>query len=118
MREPAKILNLYILLWTFLQALDETLKQKQRLQAQFEEEYEKLRTVHSDREQQLLDDFEWKLREVELTCKRKLEDKDKSNEEKIKQIRERLESEIAQLKDQLKEVWKPFIYEIKISNSQ
>lgn len=87
-----------------MQALDETLKQKQKLQAQFEDEYEKLRTVHSDREQQLLDDFEWKLREVELTCKRKLEDKDKSNEEKIKQIKERLESEIAQLKDQLKEV--------------
>ena len=91
-------------LFFILQALDETLKQKQKLQAHFEEEYEKLRTVHSDREQQLLNDFEWKLREVELTCKRKLEDKDRSNEDKIKLIKETLENEIAQLKKQLKEV--------------
>ncbi len=87
-----------------MQALDETLKQKQKLQAHFEEEYEKLRTVNSDREQQLLNDFEWKLREVELNCKRKLEDRSRSNEEKIKLIKEQLENEIVQLKNQLKEV--------------
>lgn len=74
------------------------------MQARFEEEYEKLRTVNSDREQQLLNDFEWKLREVELTCKKKLEDKDKANEDKIKQAKEQLQSEINELKKQIQEV--------------
>lgn len=92
------------LFFSFFKALNETINQKQKLQTKFEEEYEKLRTVNSDREQQLLNDFEWKLREVELTCKRKLEEKDKNNEEKIKQIKENLEKEIVQLKEQLKEV--------------
>lgn len=80
------------------------------MQAQFEEEYEKLRTVNSDREQQLLNDFEWKLREVELTCKKKLEDKDKTNEDKLKQIKKQLEAEINELKKQIKEVTKLYLF--------
>lgn len=80
------------------------MKQKQKIQARFEEEYEKLRTVNSDREQQLLNDFEWKLREVELTCKKKLEDKDKSNEDQIKEVKKQLEDEINELKKQINEV--------------
>ena len=87
-----------------VQALDETLRQKQKLQAHFDAEYEKLRTLNTDREQQLVDDFEWKLREVEISCKRKLEDKDKANEEKVKQIRKQLETEIGQLKEQMNKV--------------
>jgi len=87
-----------------LQALDETLRQKQKLQTHFDAEYEKLRTLNTDREQQLVDDFEWKLREVEINCKRKLEDKDKANEEKVKQIRKQLETEIGQLREQMKKV--------------
>lgn len=85
-------------------ALNEALKQKQKLQAHFDAEYEKLRTLNTDREQQLVNDFEWKLREVEITCKRKLEDRDKANEEKIKQIRKQLEAEITLLREQMKKV--------------
>ncbi|XP_065226763.1 golgin subfamily A member 6-like protein 25 [Planococcus citri] len=100
---------------TLQMALDDTLKQKQKIQARFEEEYEKLRTVNSDREQQLLNDFEWKLREVELTCKKKLEDKDKSNEDKIKQVKKQLDDEINELKKQINELEKIKTYEAEVT---
>lgn len=76
------------------------------MQTCFNQEYEKLRTLNSEREQQLLNDFEWKLREVEMNCKRRIEEKKTNNEEKVQIMRKQFEQEIAQLKEQLKEVSK------------
>jgi hypothetical protein len=60
--------------------------------------------VNTDREQQLLDDFEWKLREVEQACKRRLEEKDKAVEERLKEGRKELELKLKLAEQQLLEV--------------
>lgn len=83
-----------------LQALDEALTEKIAIQTRFERDFERLRTVNTDREQQLLDDFEWKLREVEQACKRRLEDKEKSAKQRIKDAEDKLkaaENDLAQV---------------------
>lgn len=43
---------------------DETLKSKKEMQEKFEKDFEQLRSFNAEREQQLLEDCEWKLREV------------------------------------------------------
>lgn len=58
-------------------------KQKQEIEIKWRGDFEKLRTVNILKEQQLLDDFEWKLREVQQTCKKKLDDKDKDVETRL-----------------------------------
>lgn len=58
-------------------------KQKQEIEKKWRTDFEKLRTVNILKEQQLLDDFEWKLREVQQTCKKKLDDKDKDVETRL-----------------------------------
>ncbi|PSN47607.1 hypothetical protein C0J52_04581 [Blattella germanica] len=81
-------------------ALEEALEEKALVKCQFEKDFEKLRTVNTDREQQLLDDFEWKLREVEQACKRRLEEKDKQRKDmeiKLKLAQQQL-TELPQLK--------------------
>ena len=69
-----------------LQALEDALEEKALVKCQFERDFEKLRTVNTDREQHLLDDFEWKLREVEQACKRRLEEKDKNMQKQTKDL--------------------------------
>lgn len=86
------------------QALEEALEEKALILARFEQDFEKLRTVNTDREQQLLDDFEWKLREVEQACKRRLEEKDKTVEERLREGRKELELKLKLAEQQLKEV--------------
>ncbi|XP_049780834.1 golgin subfamily A member 6-like protein 22 isoform X2 [Schistocerca cancellata] len=80
------------------EALDEAQQEKAEMQAQFE----KLHTETTNREQQMLDDFEWKLREVEQACKKRLVEKEQAFEEKIKETTKKLEQqhkgEIATLK--------------------
>lgn len=76
--------------------------QKKSLENKFDNEYEKLRTVNTDREQHLLDDFEWKLREVEQSCKRKLEEKEINATEKLNHIQTQLTSEIEKLKNEVR----------------
>lgn len=86
------------------QALEEALEEKALVLARFEQDFEKLRTVNTDREQQLLDDFEWKLREVEQACKRRLEEKDKAAEERLKEGKKELELKLKLAEQQLQEV--------------
>ena len=86
------------------QALEEALEEKALVLARFEQDFEKLRTVNTDREQQLLDDFEWKLREVEQSCKRRLDEKDKALEEHLKEGRKELELKLKLAEQQLLEV--------------
>lgn len=69
--------------------LEETLetvtKQKEEIEKKWKTDFEKLRTVNILKEQELLDDFEWKLREVQQTCKKKLDDKEKLIEERLQE---------------------------------
>ncbi|XP_046385448.1 protein FAM184A-like isoform X3 [Ischnura elegans] len=82
------------------EALDGAVEEKRAIQARFERDFEALRTVNTDREQQLLDDFEWKLREVEATCKRRLEEKERAAEERLRKGREEAEAAVkAQLQE-------------------
>ncbi|XP_026675968.1 coiled-coil domain-containing protein 18-like [Diaphorina citri] len=77
------------------EALDEALKQKSILQKRFESEFNQLRNVNTAQEQQLLDDFEWKLREVEQSCKKKILEAEKSKRE--------LEAQVAKLTSEVEE---------------
>lgn len=73
------------------QSLDEAVAQKNAIMTKHEKEYEQLRTVNSDREQQMLDDFEWKLREVEKSSKKRIEEKTKEAERRIKDVQVKLD---------------------------
>ncbi|XP_054262298.1 myosin-10 isoform X2 [Macrosteles quadrilineatus] len=82
------------------EALDSALAEKQSIQTKFEKDFERLRTVNTDREQQLLDDFEWKLREVNQACKKRLDEKENSCKQRIKTMEDKLnaaEQELTQL---------------------
>jgi CHASE3 domain sensor protein len=73
------------------QSLDEAVEQKNAIMTKHEKEYEQLRTVNADREQQMLDDFEWKLREVEKNSKKRIEEKTKEAERRIKDVQVKLD---------------------------
>ncbi|XP_023711917.1 protein FAM184A isoform X4 [Cryptotermes secundus] len=95
-------------------ALEEALEEKALILARFEQDFEKLRTVNTDREQQLLDDFEWKLREVEQACKRRLEEKDKAAEERLKEGKKELELKLKLAEQQLQELPQLKTYEAEV----
>ena len=52
------------------------------MEGKYDKEFENLRTLNSNREVQMLEDFEWKLREVQKTCKKKMHDIETENEKK------------------------------------
>lgn len=58
-------------------ALDDALEQKIKIKTKYEHEIQNLKTACSAQEQQLMDDFEWKLRQVEQSWKKKLTDKER-----------------------------------------
>ncbi|CAG0885688.1 unnamed protein product [Cyprideis torosa] len=76
------------------QALEEALTEREELQARFEKEFEFLRTVSSDREQQMLDDFEFKLREIERDYKMRMDEKEKEAECRVSNARQAIEMEM------------------------
>lgn len=57
-------------------SLDLALEQRIKLQHKFDHDFQMLRNSFSSQEQQLMDDFEWKLRQIESTSKAKLREKD------------------------------------------
>uniref|UniRef100_A0AAR5P062 Uncharacterized protein n=3 Tax=Dendroctonus ponderosae TaxID=77166 RepID=A0AAR5P062_DENPD len=65
------------------ETLETTTKQKEEIEKKWKTDFEKLRTVNIVKEQDLLDDFEWKLREVQQMCKKKLDEKEKLIEERL-----------------------------------
>ncbi|XP_052131671.1 myosin-9-like isoform X2 [Frankliniella occidentalis] len=68
-------------------ALDEALEEAlEDTTARFQKEFEELRTVHADREQQLLADLEWKLREVQSASKKKVDEKDRTLRELLVKV--------------------------------
>ncbi|KAF6208407.1 hypothetical protein GE061_016863, partial [Apolygus lucorum] len=54
-------------------ALEETMKEQTVREAKYQKEFETERTLSSQRELQMLEDFEWKLRETEKNAKKKVE---------------------------------------------
>lgn len=88
--------------------LEEALKDKELVAKTWEQNYEKMRTVNIIKEQELLEDFEWKLREIQQTCKKKLQDKDKNIEDKLQEVykdaenkKQEAESIMSQVRSQL-----------------
>ncbi|XP_073997789.1 uncharacterized protein isoform X3 [Rhodnius prolixus] len=82
------------------QALDATLTEQEAMEVRYKKEFEQLRSLNSNREVQMLDDFEWKLREVERLGKKKLADTEKDLTEKVKELTTKLnkaEQELAQV---------------------
>lgn len=63
--------------------IDDAVKEKEIMDQKWQKDFEQLRTINILKEQQLLDDFEWKLREVEQKCKKRVEDIDKKTEERL-----------------------------------
>ncbi|XP_071542005.1 uncharacterized protein [Panulirus ornatus] len=76
-------------------ALDEAAQEREELIATFEKELQNMNTRNSNREQQLMEDFEWKLREMEKEHKKKLDERDRKAEERINAVRNMVESELA-----------------------
>ncbi|XP_039282770.1 myosin-11 isoform X4 [Nilaparvata lugens] len=82
------------------EALDEAMVEKLAMQEKYEREFEKLRSANIDREQKMLDDFEWKLREVEQACKKRLDDKEQTSKQLVREVEGKLtvaEGKLAQL---------------------
>ncbi|XP_045465538.1 protein FAM184A-like isoform X2 [Harmonia axyridis] len=65
------------------EALEQAMRQRNEIEAKWKQDFEKLRTINIMKEQDLLDDFEWKLREVQQSCKKRLEEKDRCMEERL-----------------------------------
>ncbi|XP_042219491.1 mucin-17-like isoform X2 [Homarus americanus] len=76
-------------------ALDEAAQEREELIATFEKEFQNMNTMNSTREQQLMEDFEWKLREMEKDHKKKVEERERKAEERINAMRNLVESELA-----------------------
>lgn len=55
------------------EALDDTVSEKTRLQNKYNHDFAELQNANSG----LMDDFEWKLRQIEQNCKKKIQEKDK-----------------------------------------
>lgn len=55
------------------EALDDTVAEKNRLQNKFNHDFAELQNANTS----LIDDFEWKLRQIEANCKKKIAEKDK-----------------------------------------
>ncbi|KAK5650292.1 hypothetical protein RI129_001321 [Pyrocoelia pectoralis] len=77
-------------------------------------DFEKLRTVGIVKEQELLDDFEWKLREIEQSCKKRLQDKDKKIEEQLQEVFKDANKKVEQAEKMMKEVENLKSYECEV----
>ncbi|CAG7829111.1 unnamed protein product [Allacma fusca] len=84
-------------------ALDDAIEAKIKTQNKYEREFEELRTTNSSQEQQLMEDFEWKLREIEASCKKKLQEKDRQVEEKLKEAKVLEVQEVGAEREQLRQ---------------
>ncbi|KAF7285420.1 hypothetical protein GWI33_010669 [Rhynchophorus ferrugineus] len=96
------------------ETLEATAKQKEEIERKWKEDFEKLRTVNILKEQELLDDFEWKLREVQQLCKKKLDDKDKTIDEKIQDAYKDAQKKMKEAENVLQQVEILKSYEIEV----
>ena len=59
------------------QALDEAAEEREELLTTFDKEIQTINAMHATREQQLMEDFEWKMREMEKEHKKLVEEKER-----------------------------------------
>ncbi|RXG54039.1 hypothetical protein Avbf_05356 [Armadillidium vulgare] len=76
-------------------ALDEAAQEREELILTFQKELQQLNSTNITREQQMMEDFEWKLREMEKEHKKKLQEKDRQLEGSLNAVRSLVESELA-----------------------
>lgn len=74
--------------------LEQYIKQKQDIEKKWQIEFEQFRTINILKEQQLSEDFEWKLREVQQTCKTRLDNREQEVQESLQQIQQEAEEKI------------------------
>ncbi|XP_049821695.1 protein FAM184A-like isoform X2 [Aethina tumida] len=96
------------------ETLEQATLQKIEVENKWKDEFEKLRTVNILKEQQLLDDFEWKLREVQQTCKKRLSEKDKLIEERLQEAYKDAEQKMKQAEDMMAQIQDMKSYETEI----
>ncbi|CAH1400689.1 unnamed protein product [Nezara viridula] len=78
-------------------ALEKALTDQEEMESKYEKEFENLRTLNSSREVQMLEDFEWKLREVQKACKKKMQDLETVTDKKSSELAEKLATAQANL---------------------
>ncbi|XP_043190093.1 trichohyalin-like isoform X1 [Amphibalanus amphitrite] len=86
------------------EALDEALKENADLEASYRREVEQLKTVTAERETQLMEDAEARLREMQRDWKRRLEEREKAAEERAKIARQSIEDELESLRSQRRDI--------------
>ncbi|VEN40206.1 unnamed protein product [Callosobruchus maculatus] len=96
------------------ETLEQAIKQKQEIEQKWKVDFEKMRTINIVKEQQLLDDFEWKLREVQQTCRKKLDDKDKDVQEMLQGAYREAEKKMKEAEDIRKKLESLQTYESEV----
>ncbi|KAL1505970.1 hypothetical protein ABEB36_005412 [Hypothenemus hampei] len=96
------------------ETLDGAVKQKEEIEKKWKSDFEKLRTVNIVKEQELLDDFEWKLREVQQICKKKLDDKEKLIEERLQEAYKEAEQKMEEAQKMLGQVEALKSFEVEV----
>lgn len=86
------------------EALEQAMRQKTEVEAKWKQDFEKLRTINIMKEQDLLDDFEWKLREVQQSCKKRLEEKDRCMEERLLKAYKHAEQKMKEAEEVIEQV--------------
>lgn len=86
-------------------ALEKAKTDKLIVDKKWEEEFEKLRTVSMTKEEQMMDDFEWKLREVEKSCKKRIEEKERIANEKLQSTYKEAETKMKEAEDLMAQVF-------------
>lgn len=80
----------YNVSFRMLQALERALEEQEMKEARYQKDFESERTLSSQRELQMLDDFEWKLRETEKNAKKKVEAAEAEATKRIQDMEARL----------------------------
>nr|CAH7735947.1 unnamed protein product [Callosobruchus chinensis] len=96
------------------ETIEQAIKQKQEIEQKWKVDFEKMRTINIVKEQQLLDDFEWKLREVQQSCRKKLDDKDKDVHEMLQGAYREAEKKMKEAEDIRKKLENLQTYESEV----
>ncbi|KAG5888068.1 hypothetical protein JTB14_010043 [Gonioctena quinquepunctata] len=96
------------------EVLQHAQQQKQEIEKKWKGDFEKLRTINILKEQELLDDFEWKLREVQQTCKKRLEDKDKAVDERLQEAYKEAEEKMNTAEKMMEKLENLKVYENEV----
>lgn len=98
------------------ETLQNAIEQKKEIERKWKEDFEKIRTINIMKEQQLLDDFEWKLREVQKSCKQRLGDKDEEVKNRLTEAYQIAEDKMKQANEMTNKVENLKSYEIEVEH--